>query len=356
MIKFLGTLTGLLASATLATAAAQDLLPVSSIHYAGRYDVATHTFFPSDIDPDLSPGDSNPTVLYDNSTTNMSYWAGNQDVQYSMDWGTPTFGGSGATITEIKIGYATELTALQNIRIRLHQGATGFGNKGTEVFNELITGLPGSTVAGQGQAFTVDVTLATPLVLADGPLGWSYFSGNTKTGPLTIGPPNGAGVVNNFDRYNNATGIYKGTFQFTGGVPMASFMMRLKGRASGNGAWTLYGTKKKVDLSATGSGTPGSVDNVITIKNNPGGKSVILVAGLVQSDIFSVNLDLQLYAMPWIIQLAPMVTPVIDGTVNLPTPLDASLPPGTQIFLQVFGQNLSNQYKNWSEGLQLTIQ
>jgi len=120
MIKFLGTLTGLLASATLATAAAQDLLPVSSIHYAGRYDVATHTFFPSDIDPDLSPGDSNPTVLYDNSTTNMSYWAGNQDVQYSMDWGTPTFGGSGATITEIKIGYATELTALQNIRIRLH--------------------------------------------------------------------------------------------------------------------------------------------------------------------------------------------------------------------------------------------
>jgi len=95
---------------------------------------------------------------------------------------------------------------------------------------------------------------------------------------------------------------------------------------------------------------------VITIKNNPGGKSVILVGGLSQSDVFSVNLDLQLYAFPWIIQLAPIVTPVIDGTVNLPTPLDASLPPGTQIFLQAFGQNLANQYKNYSEGLQLTIQ
>jgi len=356
MSKLVGSLSGLLAGVMLATAAAQDPIPVTSVHYAGRYDMATHTFFPADIDPDQSPGDNNPTVLYDNSTTNGSYTTQNQATQFAMDWGTPTFGATGATITEIRIGYGTNLTALQNIRIRLHQGATGFGVKGTEIFNELLTGLPGSTMAGQGQGITVDVTLATPIVMTDGPLGWSYFSGNNSTGPLTIGPPNAAGVVNNFDRYNNNTGNYVGTFQFAGGVPMASFMMRLKGRVNGNGAWTIYGTKKKVDLSATGSATPGSVDNVITIKNNPGGKSVILVAGLVQSDIFSVNLDLQLYAMPWIIQLAPMVTSVIDGTVNLPTPLDASLPPGTQIFLQAFGQNLSNQYKNWSEGLELTIQ
>jgi len=41
---------------------------------------------------------------------------------------------------------------------------------------------------------------------------------------------------------------------------------------------------------------------------------------------------------------------------DLPAALDASLTPGTEIFLQAFGQNLSNQYKNWSEGLQLTIQ
>jgi len=52
MSKLVGTLSGLLAGAMLATAAAQDPIPVTSVHYAGRYDMATHTFFPSDIDPD----------------------------------------------------------------------------------------------------------------------------------------------------------------------------------------------------------------------------------------------------------------------------------------------------------------
>src|SRR5262249_24417132 len=149
----------------------------------------------------------------------------------------------------------------------------------------------------------VDVTLATPIQLADGPIGWSYFSLQANTGPAIAGQPNGPGVVDAFDRYTEATGAYTGSF-FFGGNPLASFVMRLSGRANGGGggggAWVNYGTKNKVTLTGSGSATPGSVDNVITIKNNPGGKSVILVGGLVQSDIFSPNLNLQFYALPWI--------------------------------------------------------
>jgi hypothetical protein len=376
MSKLTSVLSGLMAVAAFASASAQDLIPVNSIKYAGRYDLATGTFFPSDVDPGQNPSDSGTSeVLYDNSTTNgfLSTGSGAVATNHHMDWGTPTFAGGGASITEVRLAWATNLVApnVVGLRFRLYAGATGNGNPGTVIADYLLTNLPNS-VSGQYEGYLLDVTLPTPLSLSDGAFGWSYNADNpvgalaTASGPLLVGPPNAAGAgaahappatgFGSYDRYSEATEAYVGTV--VGTSTMLSFVMRLTGRADGggSGAWVNYGEKNKTTLTGEGSATPGSVDNVITIKNNPPGKSVILVAGITQADFFQPSLGLQFYAFPWLVQLAPIGTNIVDGTVDLPAALDVSLPPGTQLFLQAFGQNLSNQYKNWSAGLQITIQ
>ncbi len=381
MIKFPTVLAGLALGALLVPASAQDFIPVNTIKYAGSFDVATGTFFPSDVDPDtlVSPGDADTAVLYDNTTTNgfLSTGSGAVATNHHVDWGTlTTTQGQGATMTEIRIGYATNLTAGQgapSIRLRLYQG-TAQASQGTVLFDGIISA-GAVSASGSYEGFLVDIT-GLNVNMADGAIGWSYNSDNpvgastSATGPLlcgTVGLPssNAPGTGQNkpgfptagaYDRYNEASNAYVSTL--VGSTTVLSFVNRLKGRETGAppSPWQNYGDKSGVTLNGSGSATPGSVDNVITITNNPSGKSVILVAGLSQSDFFSAPIGLHFYAHPWIIQLAPILTDPFSGTVALPAPLDASLVPGTQIFMQAFGQNLANLYKKWSEGLQLTIQ
>ena len=71
--------------------------------------------------------------------------------------------------------------------------------------------------------------------------------------------------------------------------------------------------------------------------------------------MFSVNLD-PAVRLPWIIQLV-YVTPIVDGTQGVRlAPPDASLPRHADLPGRPSVRTLTNQYKNWSEGLQLTIQ
>jgi hypothetical protein len=204
------------------------------IRYAGRYDMATGTLRPGaagQIDASAAdvPGGAGPVViLYDNSATNGAASLTNQTTQYSMDWGIPTFPGCSVRVTEVRIGYATSITTgTIGLHVRLHDGAAGFGSKGYvyPAGDLLLTGLPPST--GGFQGYFLDVVLAAPLELTSGPLGWSYSSLQGGTGPLTVGPPNGAGVVNAIDRYMESTGAYVGTFQLPSFK--SSFVCRLKG-------------------------------------------------------------------------------------------------------------------------------
>jgi hypothetical protein len=374
MTRLSSVLAGLALGAIVAPALAQDITPVSTLKYA-KYDMATHrcTILPGN--PDIV--DSDPTVLFDNATTNGSFTtnSGGVKVNHMMDWGTfTTTNGQGATITEFRMAYATNVLAPGAVafRVRFYDGATGNGNKGTVNPNGdlLITGLPNS-VSGGFEGYLIDVTLVTPITLNDGPIGWSYNSDSsgstTGTGPLLAGPPNAPGVgpahvapavgFGSYDRYTEATDVYAGT-SFGAGPVMISLTMRLKGRENGlpPSAWSNYGEKNKVTLTGEGSATPGSVDNNIQVKCNPAGKNFILVAGITQADFFQSSLALQFYAFPWIVQLAPITTPALNGTVNLPVEFPVDTPVGLNIYMQAFAQNLSNSYKNWSEGLQVTIQ
>ncbi|MBM3984965.1 MAG: hypothetical protein FJ296_04625 [Planctomycetes bacterium] len=377
MFNFPTVLAGLALGALVAPAAAQDYIPVNVIKHA-KYDMATQTYTVLPSDPDIGPGDSGDiVVVYDNSTTNgfLTTGSGAVKTHHFMDWGTlTTSSGLGATITEIRVAYATNTVAPGTVgaRVRIYDGATGNGNKGTVNANGnlVLTGLPNSTSGGY-EGWLVDVALTTPITLADGAIGWSFNAdgsgGTTATGPLLAGPPNGPGAgpahpapavgFGSYDRYLETTDAYVST-SFGAGPTMISIATRLKGRVTGapTGPWVNYGSKNGVTLNATGSATPGSFDNVISIKNNPAGKSVILVAGVSQSDFFKSSLGLHFYAHPWVLQLAPILTDPFSGEIALPAPLPGSLSPGNQIYMQAFGENLSDQYKKWSEGLQLTVQ
>lgn len=370
MIKFPTVLAGLALGALLAPASAQDYIPVSVVNYA-KYDMATQTFTVLPGNPDLNPGDADPVVLYDNSATNGYFTTGSGAIKthHFMDWGTfTTTPGMGADVTEFRMAYVTNILAPTPVtfRMRFYQGATGNGVKGTIIGDYSVTGLPNSA-SGGFEGWIVDVTLTTPLHIDDGAIGWSYNSdtggSTTGTGPFLVGPPNGPGAgaahgpaFGSYDRYLETTDAYVTTL--VGSTVMLSMPIRLKGRETGGAppVWANYGVKSGVTLNGSGSATPGSTDNVITIKNNPAGKSVILVVGVAQSDFFSPSIGLHFYAHPWVLQLAPMATDPLSGDVVLPAPLPLSLTAGDEIYMQAFGQNLANQYKKWSEGLHLTIQ
>ncbi len=369
MIKFPTVLAGLALGALMAPATAQDYTPVSVVNYA-KYDLATQTCTILPGNPDVNPGDADPVVLYDNSTTNGYFTTSSGAIKthHFMDWGTfTTTPGMGADITEFRMAYVTNVMAPTPVdfRIRMYQGATGLGVKGTIIADYLVTGLPNSA-SGGFEGWLVDVTVPS-LFVNDGAIGWSYNSDTggsvTGTGPFLVGPPNGPGAgaahgpaFGSYDRYLETTDAYVTTI--VGSTVMLSMPIRLKGREVGGAPnpWSNYGEKSGVTLNATGSATPGSVDNVITIKNNPAGKSVILVAGVSQSDFFSAGIGLHFYAHPWLLQLAPLATNPLNGEVVLPAPLPGTLTAGDEIYMQAFGQNLSNDYKKWSEGLKLTVQ
>lgn len=367
----LTTIAGLALAVLAAQVPAQDVIPYNGPVKYARHDMATGFTQVFENEPVPGPGDSEPSVLWSNANigTSFSTGAGNAIVtNHHMAWGTATFLGAGATITEIRIAYATSILASEGtviFNIRIYDGATGFGNKGTlnPNGNLIVSGLPNS-VSGGFEAYVVDVTLGTPITLADGAFGYSYNSdttftnGTTKvTGPMLCIAPAGPGLPNAYDRYLESTNAYVNTFSFAA-PNVATFCMRLVGRAIGAppNPWVNYGTKQKVTLTGEGSATPGSVDNVISVKVNPAGKSFILVAGLTQADFFQPSIGLHFYAFPWLVQLAPIVTPPASGQVDLPAAFPGDVPVGTKIYMQAFGQNLSNNYVNWSEGLEVTIQ
>ncbi|MGQ0553670.1 MAG: hypothetical protein ACT4PU_10680 [Planctomycetota bacterium] len=336
-------------------ALAQQVAPVLSLPqpptYAGTYDLATGVLTPP------GPGDvGTSSTLYDNSTANGSFFNPGTGI-YNLDWGTVNFGGTGATLDSIQIAYATSKTTAISLRVRLHQGATGNGVPGTTIFNQLLTGLPAST--GGTQGFIVDVTLASPLAVTDGAFGWSYQATETLTGPLLMGPPNAAGVVNFIDQYQGSTNAYLGTGNF-GGTPFASFHIKLNGRPNTPPAlpWTNYGVKNGMNLTATGSATPGSVDNVINITGTPG-KKAVLVVGLSQVDVVGGQFGYSFYTLPWLLVIPNLTVPLLGGGVDVSAPLPIELLPGNEIFFQSFGQAAgagNTPYTKWSAGLKLVVQ
>jgi len=369
------SLTSALVAGVLLTgvASAQDAIPVSGPIKYVRHDMATGANVIFDTDPSLQPagpGDTNPTILWSNANIGGSFSTGGGNAvatHHHMGWGVATYGGMGATITEFRIAYATSVTAAEGtiaLRIRFYDGATGFNNPGTVNPNGdlIITGLPNS--AGGGfEGYIVDVTPVTPIVMADGPFGYSYNSdasftnGGTKvTGPLLCIAPVGPGITGQYDRYLESTNAYVNTFAFAA-PNVGAFCMRLTGRAAGAPppAWVLYGTKSGVEFNGTGSATPGSVDNVLAIKST-NGKKAIMVVGLTQSNLTNVNLGLTFYALPWLLQINDLQLAGLDGTLNLPAPLPLSLTPGLKLYFQVFAQKANNVYGKYSEGLELTVQ
>jgi hypothetical protein len=358
--RFLASLALCVATAPIA---AQDIIPVDSVRHAGRYDVATQTFYPVDSDPQAQY-ESTGTVLFNNSTLSGGFTTGSGAIvtHHFMDWGTANFGGGGATVESFTIGYATNVVAPTpvNMRVRIYQGATGFGVQGTVLADFVLTGLPNHPGGAGFSGFTVDVTPVTPFAIVDGAIGWSYNSDMTgsTTGPLLVGPPNEAGVINAYDRYLESTNAYIGTFQFTPPT-VGSFVLKLTGRLNNPPpvAWEQYGNKKVVTLTGDGPGTPLSA-NEITIKSTAVGKPVLLVVGITQSAVYSPSLNMNFYALPWLVELGTFIPDPMDASVHIPfvMPDIPLVNPGDEIFFQAFGKNLANVWANYSKGLKLTIQ
>lgn len=213
---------GLVTPVLLAQTALNSHIAVGTPTYAGTYDLATGT---------LTPGgpDGSPQIIFDNSNPSGSFFqpgAGN----YNMDWGTLAAGGHNF-VTTVQIGYATQQGTPVTIRMRIHQGATGFGNAGVTVADFTVSGLPSASGLGEVAAFIIDIDLVgADLVfnLADGPIGWSYELFDSTTGPLLVALPDETGVIDAFDQYTSPGDLLNGTFAFmTPGI--ASFHMVLTG-------------------------------------------------------------------------------------------------------------------------------
>lgn len=341
---------------------ADDSIPVDSIHYGGRYDLASNSFHPSSIDPDSLDPAANPQVLFNNTTLSGSFTTGSGAIitHHFLDWGTANFGGGGASIEEIRLAYATNVVApgVVALRVRLYQGTTGSGVPGTVLADYNLTGLPNSASGGY-EGYIIDVTLPTPIAMADGAIGWSYNSdtpGTSSTGPMLVGPPNEAGVVNLYDRYLETTGAYVGTYLFNPPT-VASFPLRLTGRPNvvPPSAWENYGVKKIIILKGTGPGTPGSA-NEVKITSTAVGRPVILMVGVTQSNLYLASYDVNLYAFPWLVEIGPVIPDPANASVLLPFEMPLTAPPGVELYMQSFGQNIFGVWTNFSRGLKLTVQ
>lgn len=196
---------------------------ITSVTYLGTYSVASQAFLPT-------PPPGVKVIVYDNSTSNGSLFPAGAGLA-NMDWGTLSAAGNN-DITTFQIGYGTATpdpfqVGVVDLTISLHEGADGFGNDGTTITSFNVSGLPGSA-SGAFEGFVVDVALPGPVNLPDGPIGYSYEAADNNTGPLTIGPPNEAGVIDAFDQYDGTGGPIIGTFNF-GGAPFGSFHCQLQG-------------------------------------------------------------------------------------------------------------------------------
>ncbi len=150
-----------------------------------------------------------------------------------LDWGIKDCGGSGF-VTALTIAYRT--TALDpadggpgaTLSFGLYRGTRGFNRVGTEIFRRTFTGLPAQAAPAGSlhEAPFVFLTLdfsASPLFLADGPIGWGYMlldnaNATFSTGALLVVAPNDeTSVIDALDVFSPgpaSTGTYIGTFNF----------------------------------------------------------------------------------------------------------------------------------------------
>jgi hypothetical protein len=258
---------------------AQGQLPPVSVDgpvtHLGTYDLATQSFLATVP----SPADGS-AVVFDNTAFGGSFFQpGSGSV--NMDWGTLSAGGFN-DITTIQIGYGTETLGTVDMVVALHAGASGFGSFGTAT-GYLITGLPGSA-SGGAEAFAFDITLPSAQTLPDGAIGWSYEFFDALTGPLLVGPPNPAGVIDAFDQYTSG-GAYVGTFNFGGfpAFPLASFYMQMTGTTAGPTCQTDLGGAGDGSMVLSVCGDPLTTRAdiaTLVVDGAPASASVFLLVGL----------------------------------------------------------------------------
>jgi hypothetical protein len=149
-------------------------------------------------------------------------------VQELVDWGVKSCGASGL-VSSFTFGYRTDC-ALTRCSVAFYAGTTGFASLGTQVRRFAFQGLPGGFNAVH--FITVDVR-SDPLVLPDGPIGWSFTNDD---GPFCAGsilayaPDFQLGTEDALDVYDlppAPSGIYTGTFNFGPGTHVGSLWMTI---------------------------------------------------------------------------------------------------------------------------------
>lgn len=202
----------------------------TSVTHVGIYDYATQSL---QAPPALIGGADASISCWNNDQPNNYYTSlthSSTQFKEALDWGTSTSCTQLQRVKRFDISYSTNDTATIQLRVRFYTGSLGFGIKGTQVADYLLTNLPGSTTGNQEvKQATVDVS-SNPFDLPNGAFGTSFqcpaFTAGKGTGPMLVGPPNAAGDVNGFDRYN-PNGTYSGTQIYTGGTPFASLYVRI---------------------------------------------------------------------------------------------------------------------------------
>jgi hypothetical protein len=219
------------AGAATAQSSAERALPAgTTVVQHGTYDFATQSLQGA---PPAAGGADASLACWNNTEFNNYYTSlTHASTQYkeALDWGTYTSCTALQRVKKFDISYSTNDTLPVQLRVRFYTGSLGHGVKGTQVADYLLTNLPGSTTGNQEvHALTIDVS-SNPFDLPNGAFGYSFqcpaFPAGKGTGPVLVGPPNAAGDVNGFDRYN-PDGTYSGTQMYGGGTPFASLYVRV---------------------------------------------------------------------------------------------------------------------------------
>ncbi len=225
----------LVAAATAALAfpaLAEDLTPVESVQY-GKYSMATGEYSLDGGVQRFGPATAWDSTLFTGSFSNRI------STQWVVDWGDVA---NGTFVNGFQMGYATNSTLPVNITVNFYDNGNGFGDPSTLAASYLISGLPGTSVPGQIQAFAFDIdlmggfefTINSADLDGDNLADFEYEYNMTNRGNATsMGPlisTGGVGQEDAFDRYDGNSqaggGTLGGTF-FFGGNPFAQFHMRL---------------------------------------------------------------------------------------------------------------------------------
>ena len=315
---------------------APDLLRVTGAPVdLGAYDPATQAFVAA---PAATPADA-CGVVFDNTAASGFALLGGEGVVI-MDWGLLAAGGLNA-MTSVRFGYVTDMAGPVTINVRLHPGATGFGNPGTPILVPL-TGLPGGN--GTYVWFTLDVLLNPAITVPDGPFGWSFQCFDPDTSQFTpniyislAGPPNPPGVVDFLDGYD-ADMNYQATLDIDP-VLISSFLVLLRG-CDQSEPWVDLGLGKAGTggvvprLGGTGPLTPGSA-NSLELSLAAAGAATTLVVGLSPCNCPFKGGTLVPAPALYVAGLA--VSP--EGTSSLPFVWPAGVPTGTPMYFQHWVQD-----------------